>query len=124
MPSFKTRHLGKWLPDPDSNAKAIALLEEQNAKLMQVSGYDIEKLIELFAAGYTLKAPEPPKKMELLTVPYYTEDFRAIVDEIKFQKLKEENELRYQQARAAKLYDDAMKRMILDYDAPFKGREE
>lgn len=118
MPSFKTRHLGKWLPDPDSNAKAIALLEEQNAKLMQVSGYDIEKLIELFAAGYTLKAPEPPKKLELLNVPDHINNLRAIVDEIKLQKLKEENELRL--AR----YQEEMNRIILDYDAPFKGRKE
>ena len=118
MPSFKTRHLGKWLLDPDSNAKAIALLEERDAKLMQVSGYDIEKLIELFAAGYTLKAPEPPKKLELLNVPDHTKDLKAIEDEIKLQKLKEENELRL--AR----YKEEMNRMLIDYNAPFKGREE
>lgn len=44
--------------------------------------------------------------------------------EIELQKLKEENALHAQQIRAAHLWEDAYKRMILDYDAPFKGREE
>ena len=36
----------------------IRYYDEKNTTLRQLTGYDIEKLIELFAAGYTL---EPPK---------------------------------------------------------------
>ena len=31
---------------------------ELENKLIQLTGYDLEKLVELFAAGYTLNAPE------------------------------------------------------------------
>ena len=40
----------------------VRLREETASKLRQVSGYNMEKLIELFAAGYTL---EPPKNSGL-----------------------------------------------------------
>ena len=38
--------------------KNLAVYQEREHKLIQVSGYDIEKLIELFAAGYTLVPPD------------------------------------------------------------------
>lgn len=39
-------------------AGEVRYYEERVSKLRQVSGYDTEKLIELFAAGYTLVPPE------------------------------------------------------------------
>ena len=39
--------------------KNLRTFEEMEHRLIQVSGFDMEKLIDLFAAGYTL---QPPKK--------------------------------------------------------------
>ena len=41
-------------------------LEEEMSKLEQVSGYSLGKLIELFAAGYTLQPPEYKSMTEAL----------------------------------------------------------
>lgn len=38
---------------------------EKEARLIAVSGFDVEKLIELFAAGYTL---QPPKNRSMESV--------------------------------------------------------
>lgn len=40
--------------------------EEEAARLRQVSGYSVEKLIELFAAGYTLQPPVYKSMSEVL----------------------------------------------------------
>ena len=39
--------------------------DELRTNLFKLSGMDLEKLINCFAAGYTLVAPEPPKFNEL-----------------------------------------------------------
>lgn len=44
-----------------------------NTRLFQVSGFDMEKLIELFAAGYTLEPPKPSESMEELAVLWDTD---------------------------------------------------
>ena len=36
--------------------------DELNNKIMQLTGYDIEKLVELFAAGYILTPPKYDSK--------------------------------------------------------------
>lgn len=41
-----------------ATSRELAKCEELHSKLFKVSGYTVEKLIELFAAGYELKAPE------------------------------------------------------------------
>jgi hypothetical protein len=56
-PVVPTLHLGKFINRSDENLKAIRKYEEMEHKLSQVSGFDIEKLIELFVAGYTLQPP-------------------------------------------------------------------
>lgn len=43
---------------PESMMRVCQKYEKQNTALVQLTGYDITELIELFAAGYTL---EPPK---------------------------------------------------------------
>lgn len=53
--SFHTKYLNTAVID---GLKNVRVYEEMENKLIQVSGYDIEKLIELFAAGYTLKPPK------------------------------------------------------------------
>lgn len=35
--------------------------EEADAKLHKLTGFGVEQIVELFAAGYTLKAPEEDK---------------------------------------------------------------
>lgn len=55
-PVFPTLHLGKFIKRTDV-IEAIGKYEEAESKLIKVSGYDVEKLIELFAAGYTLQPP-------------------------------------------------------------------
>lgn len=39
-------------------AESYRELDELAIKIELVSGYDLKKLLELFLAGYTLKAPE------------------------------------------------------------------
>lgn len=46
-------------------SKAYAVMEQKIYTLEKASGMEIEKLIDLFLKGYTLKAPEPPKFDEL-----------------------------------------------------------
>ena len=41
-----------------NRVKALQAYNEIETKLIQLTGYDLERLVELFAAGYTL---EPPK---------------------------------------------------------------
>lgn len=49
----------KYLWRPYTRAiKSLGQYEEAEARLIQLTGFDIDKLIELFAAGYTLKPPE------------------------------------------------------------------
>lgn len=43
------------------NSEALRVYDERNSTLRQLTGYDIEKLIELFKAGYTLEPPTPIK---------------------------------------------------------------
>ena len=43
---------------PESMMRVCEKYEKQNAALIQLTGYDITELIELFAVGYIL---EPPK---------------------------------------------------------------
>lgn len=50
----------KYLWRPYTRAiKNLRQYEEDEQRLIELSGCDIDKLIELFAAGYTLKPPEP-----------------------------------------------------------------
>lgn len=42
--------------------------DERNTKLRQLTGYDMEKLLELFAAGYTLEPPAAQKYESLTDV--------------------------------------------------------
>lgn len=42
----------------ENPSKSLRYYEETENRLIKVSGFDIEKLIELFAAGYTLSAPK------------------------------------------------------------------
>ena len=55
MDAFKARYYG--IP-VIYGGEAFRRLAEKEAILIQVSGFDVEKLIELFAAGYTLQPPE------------------------------------------------------------------
>ena len=49
----------KYLWRPYTRAiKSLGQYEEAEARLNQLTGLNMDKLIELFAAGYTLKAPE------------------------------------------------------------------
>lgn len=52
---FTTNFLGKWI---ESGLPGLGKYIEKETKLIQVSGFDIDKLIELFAAGYTLQPPD------------------------------------------------------------------
>lgn len=42
----------------------IQRYDEKNATLRQLTGHDINELIELFAAGYTLEPPKPSISFE------------------------------------------------------------
>jgi hypothetical protein len=55
-PIIPTSLLGKFIKKSDES-ETIIKHEEPVSKLIKVSGYDVEKLIELFAAGYTLQPP-------------------------------------------------------------------
>ena len=49
----------KYLWRPYRNAvNSVEYYEQTLSRLAHVSGYDAEKLIKLFAAGYTLRPPE------------------------------------------------------------------
>lgn len=52
---FKPHYYG--IPCLDAG-QGYRILAEKEARLIQVSGFDMEKLIALFAAGYTLKPPQ------------------------------------------------------------------
>ena len=56
---LKKLYLKLPIPNPDDAWRALRKFEEMNHRLIKVSGYDTEKLIELFAAGYTLEPPKP-----------------------------------------------------------------
>lgn len=45
-----------WIPYANAS-KNIRTYQELEERLIQVSGFDIKKLIELFAAGYELRPP-------------------------------------------------------------------
>ena len=51
-----------------ANGEALRRYEERETKLRQLTGYNIEKLIELFAAGYTLQPPEYTRE-NIICVP-------------------------------------------------------
>ena len=53
---------------PCEDIKTWREFEEQENRLIQVSGFDMEKLIELFAAGYTLQPPGTPRSLKVITV--------------------------------------------------------
>lgn len=55
-PIIPTSLLGKFIKRTDE-IETIIKYEDSVSKLIKVSGYDVEKLIELFAAGYTLQPP-------------------------------------------------------------------
>lgn len=59
---FTRNFMGKWI---ESGLPGLGKYIEKETKLIQVSGFDIDKLIELFAAGYTLQPPDY-KSMERL----------------------------------------------------------
>ena len=40
-----------------NRVETIQAYDEMNTTLINLTGYDMEKLIELFAAGYTLQPP-------------------------------------------------------------------
>ena len=44
-----------------------------NTRLSQVSGFDMEKLIELFAAGYTLQPPKKNLSLEEMGASWLTD---------------------------------------------------
>lgn len=46
------------IPAYDYTKKRLAKLDELATEIRIVSGYTLEKLLELFMAGYTLEAPE------------------------------------------------------------------
>lgn len=66
--SFKARYYG--LPMIDAS-QGYRLLMEREARLIQVSGFDMDKLIELFAAGYTLQPPPKSISMEDLADQFF-----------------------------------------------------
>jgi hypothetical protein len=49
---------------PTSTTETIRAYDEMNAKLKQLTGYDMKKLLELFAAGYTLEPPKPQRSLQ------------------------------------------------------------
>ena len=51
-----------WL---NENISSIQKGFEEQTKLEYISGHTIEELLKFFAAGYTLKPPEPPKYDEM-----------------------------------------------------------
>ena len=53
--SRKIQYLGIPIIDAGQGYRKLA---EKEARLIQVSGFDVDKLIELFAAGYTLQPPK------------------------------------------------------------------
>lgn len=59
---FKPNYYGIPLLDVGQSYRILA---EKEARLIQVSGFDMDKLIALFAAGYTLK---PPQELSLLSL--------------------------------------------------------
>lgn len=59
---FATNFLGNWIK---SGLPSLEKYIERENTLIKLSGYDMEKLIELFAAGYSLQPPDY-KSMERL----------------------------------------------------------
>ena len=53
----KTQAVKNWLHLITMNGDALWAYNEMETMLIQLSGYDMRKLIELFAAGYTLEPP-------------------------------------------------------------------
>ena len=59
LEDFKTRYLGKWYFSPNEEmARSLRDYGEKENRLIGLTGFDMEKLIELFAAGYTLQPPD------------------------------------------------------------------
>lgn len=77
MVSYSTRILQKPIPRT-SESETIRKYEKQVATLIKVSGFDVEKLIELFAAGYTL---QPPKYNDLTVLQSAINDYYARNDQ-------------------------------------------
>ena len=38
--------------------------EEEEAKILQITGYRLKDLIVMFSAGWTLRPPEPPQSLK------------------------------------------------------------
>ena len=57
---FTRKLMGVWV---SGTSRQLGAYEELEHKLIQVSGYDMKKLIELFAAGYTLQPPDHKSMM-------------------------------------------------------------
>lgn len=55
-------HLGKFY----FGNQTLRAYEEAEMILINLTGCDIEKLVELFAAGYTLQPPKEPKPLSKL----------------------------------------------------------
>ena len=60
---FTTNFMGKFI---ESGLPSLGKYIEKESKLIQVSGFDIDKLIELFAAGYSLQPPDYKSTERLL----------------------------------------------------------
>lgn len=66
-PIFYPKEFGiRYLGIPMCGFKTLREFEEMEHRLIQVSGFDMEKLIELFAAGYTLNPPKYNRSLKLL----------------------------------------------------------
>lgn len=53
----KSSVVNDWYRIITMNGDALRAYNEMETKLIQLTGYDMRKLIELFAAGYTLEPP-------------------------------------------------------------------
>lgn len=47
-----------FLPRPGTIDETLRKYEEMESELIKLTGCDVEKLVDLFAAGYTLEAPK------------------------------------------------------------------
>lgn len=64
-----TTDLSKWLASsliPSTRIAQIKYYDEASEKLKQLTGHDLLKLIDLFAAGWTLEPPKQTMTMEEL----------------------------------------------------------
>lgn len=55
-----------YLGLPMNGSKTLREFDEMEHQLIKVSGFDMEKLIELFAAGYTLQPPKIARNFKII----------------------------------------------------------